>query len=110
MEIYTMTRPSMSLTPVCAPVALVPAGPAVMAVLAERLPVTGAHKALLAPETAPISRVHQVQLQAELTLVRGGFDGINGTTSTTGSEGNDVAMKRNYADSGKGVPPRGRPV
>jgi hypothetical protein len=78
---------------------------------AERAPVAApAHREVsLAGKLAPISGAHQVQLQAELTLVRGRFDGTDGITSTTAFKGNDVSMKR-YADGGSGVPPRGRPV
>ena len=87
MEIYTMTeRPSMPLNPACAQAAW---------------PVV-----ILAAEQAPVSRVHQVQVQAELAqaLLR-----IDGTTGTNGFMGTDVSKKR-YADGGSGVPPRGRPV
>ena len=93
MEIYTMTeRPSMPLNPACAQAAW---------------PVV-----ILAAEQAPVSRVHQVQVQAELAQALTSTDGINGTTgftSTTGFKGLDVSKKR-YADGGSGVPPRGRPV
>ena len=97
MEIYTMTeRPSMPLNPACALTALEPTAPA----QAVR-PV-----AILAAERAPVSRVHQVQVQAELAQALTFTDGINGTT---GFKGLDVSKKR-YADGGSGVPPRGRPV
>jgi len=97
MEIYTMTeRPSMPLNPACALTALEPLAPA----QAVR-PV-----AILAAERAPVSRVHQVQVQAELAQALTFTDGINGTT---GFKGLDVSKKR-YADGGSGVPPRGRPV
>ena len=97
MEIYTMTkRPSMPLNPACALTAVVPVAPA----QAVR-PV-----AILAAERAPVSRVHQVQVQAELAQALTFTDGINGTT---GFMGLDVSKKR-YADGGSGVPPRGRPV
>jgi len=87
MEIYTMTeRPSMPLNPACAQAVW---------------PV-----AILAAEQARVSRVHQVQVQAELAQALTSTDGINGTT---GFKGLDVSTKR-YADGGSGVPPRGRPV
>jgi len=87
MEIYTMTeRPSMPLNPACARAAW---------------PVV-----ILAAEQAQVSRVHQVQVQAELAQALTFTDGINGTT---GFKGLDVSTKR-YADGGSGVPPRGRPV
>src|SRR5512138_1695274 len=98
MEIYTMTeRPSVPLNPACAQAVW---------------PV-----AILAAEQAPVSRVHQVQVQAELAQALTSADGINGTTginstngftSTTGFKGLDVSKR--YADGGSGVPPRGRPV
>ena len=98
MEIYTMTeRPSMPLNPACALTAIESKAPA----QAVR-PV-----AILAAERAPVSRVHQVQVQAELAQALTRTDGINGTT--TGFKGLDVSKKR-YADGGSGVPPRGRPV
>jgi hypothetical protein len=96
MEIYTMTtRPSVPLNPACAPTAIEPKAPA----QAVR-PV-----AVLAAERAPVSRVHQVQVQAELAQALTFTDGINGTT---GFKGLDVSKR--YADGGSGVPPRGRPV
>ena len=97
MEIYTMTkRPSVLLNPACAlPEPKAPAQ-AVRPV------------AILAAERAPVSWVHQVQVQAELAQVLT-LDGINGTNGTTGFKGSDVATKR-YADGGSGTPPRGRPV
>jgi hypothetical protein len=121
MEIYTMTqRPSMPLNPACAPLALLPISAAPMAAVsaspvafvaptAERAWVpaeTVRPVAILAAERAPVSRVHQVQVQAELAQVLTLTDGINGTT---GFKGSNVSMKR-YADGGSGVPPRGRPV
>jgi hypothetical protein len=100
MEIYTMTqRPSMPLTRACAPSALSPIAAPVASVVAV---------APVAPsvEWAPISRVHQVQVQAELAQALTLIGGIN---STTGFMGINVSKKR-YADGGSGVPPRGRPV
>ncbi|MFI5889228.1 hypothetical protein ACIA5D_03820 [Actinoplanes sp. NPDC051513] len=99
MEIYTMTqRPSMPLTRACAPSA------APVAEWKNALPV-----AVLAAERAPVSRVHQVQVQAELAQALTLIDGINSTNSSTGFMGINVSTKR-YADGGSGVPPRGRPV
>ena len=88
MEIYTMTeRPSMPLNPACAQAAW---------------PVI-----ILAAEQAQVSRVHQVQVQAELAQA---LTSIGGSSNgTTGFMGLDVSKKR-YADGGSGVPPRGRPV
>lgn len=122
MEIYMMTRPSAPLTRACAPSALLPtaaafaAGVSAMpgapvAPVAERawIPAEAVRPvAILAAERAPVSRVHQVQVQAELAQALT-LDGINGTTGTTGFKGIDVSKKR-YADGGSGVPPRGRPV
>ncbi|MCU7729954.1 hypothetical protein ODJ79_40085 [Actinoplanes sp. KI2] len=97
MEIYTMTkRPSMPLHPACALIAPEPKAPA-QAVW----PVV-----ILAAEQAQVSRVHQVQVQAELAQV---LTSIGGSNGTTGFKGLDVSKKR-YADGGSGVPPRGRPV
>jgi len=110
MKLSTMTRPSMSLTRACAPSALLPvpaaasvvAPAAVWAPASERAPIS-----VLAAERAPVSRVHQVQVQAELARTLTLTDGINGST---GFKGIDVSTKR-YADGGSsGVPPRGRPV
>jgi len=96
MEIYTMTkRPSVPLSPACALPAIEPKAPA----QAVR-PVV-----ILAAERAPVSWVHQVQVQAELAQALTSTDGINGTT---GFKGLDVSKR--YADGGSGVPPRGRPV
>ncbi|WP_433370218.1 hypothetical protein ACQPZX_45095 [Actinoplanes sp. CA-142083] len=112
MEIYTMTqRPSMPLTRACAPSAI----PAVRvaewktALLTAPVPTP---VAVLAAERAPVSRVHQVQVQAELAqalTLTSGINGSTGTTSTTGFKGIDGSKKR-YTDGANGVPPRGRPV
>lgn len=91
METYTMTRPSMLLTSVCAPSALLPAAAA---------PV-----AWLAVERAPISQAHQVQVQAELARVLVLASAINGTTGFV-----DAGGSKRYVDGVVGVPPRGRPV
>ena len=110
MELYTMTRPSMPLTLACAPSALLPV-PAAVAVAVPAVewapaPVQPVRRvAVLAAERAPVSRVHQAQVQAELARVLTLTDGINGTT---GFKGIDVSKR--YADGGSGVPPRGRPV
>jgi hypothetical protein len=101
MESYTMTRPSMSLSLACAPSAPAPG------LIAARIwaPVA-ADVAVMAAERAPVSRVHQVQVQAELAQV---LTRIDETTSITGFKGINVSKKL-YADGGSGVPPRGRPV
>lgn len=105
MEIYTMTkRPSVSLIPACAPAAAFAAPATAWAPAQAVRPV-----AILAAERAPVSREHQVQVQAELVQALTLTNGINGTTGTTGFMGTDVSKKR-YADGGSGVPPRGRPV
>lgn len=95
MKLHKMTRPSMPLTPACAPSTLPPAAAAAVAVLGV--------------EWAPVSRVHQVQVQAELAQALTRTGGINGTTGTSGFIGTN-ASKKLYADGGSGVPPRGRPV
>jgi hypothetical protein len=124
MEINMMTSLSMPLNRACAPTALLPiAAPSRAAVSASPVaPVVPAAErawvpaetvrpmAILAAERAPVSRVHQVQVQAELAQALTLADGINGTTgTTTGFKGSKVTTKR-YADGGSGVPPRGRPV
>ncbi|MET3428876.1 hypothetical protein BJ973_008088 [Actinoplanes tereljensis] len=124
MEIYTMTQKSLPLTRACAPSALLPISAASVAAMsaspvapvapaAERAWVpaeTVRPMAILAAERAPVSRVHQVQVQAELAQVLTLTDGINGSNgTTTGFKGSNVSKKR-YADGGSGVPPRGRPV
>jgi hypothetical protein len=112
MEIYTMTqRPSMPLTRACAP----SAAPVAEWKAALLTAPVAAPVAVLAAERAPVSRVHQVQVQAELaqalTLpgINGGSGSKSSISSTTGFKGIDVSVKR-YADGGSGVPPRGRPV
>lgn len=104
MELYTMTRPSMPLTLACAPSASLPVKAA--PVVAAWAPVQAAPVAVMAAERAPVSRVHQAEIQAELAQVLTRTDGINGTT---GFRSIGVSTKR-YADGGSGVPPRGRPV
>jgi len=107
MEIYTMTqRPSMPLTRACAPSAVPATSPAAGWKTALLTAPVATPVAVLAAERAPVSRVHQVQVQAELAQALTSTDGINGTT---GFKGLDVSTKR-YADGGSGVPPRGRPV
>lgn len=97
MEINTMTRPWLPLTAACAPSAVLLA-PAATSVA---VPV-------LAAERAPVSRVHQIQVQAELARVLVHAGGINGST---GFQGLTVSTdSKRYADGGSGVPPRGRPV
>jgi hypothetical protein len=91
MEIYTIERPSLLLSAVCAP-------------SASWLP-SAAPVAVLAAERAPSSQVHQVRTQAELAQVLVGTDGSYGTTGFVGS--NDA---KPMTDGASGVPPRGRPV
>lgn len=94
MEIYNATRPSVLLPAACSPSAPMPAAAALVAT-----PV-------MAAERAPISRVHQVRTQAELALVDGRTNGINGTT---GFKGLGSVGSKQYGDE-RGIPPRGRPV
>jgi hypothetical protein len=94
MATIKLTRPSVLLTAACAPSAPKPAVP------------------VLAQEWAPVSRVHQAQIQAELALAAlapagGRTNGINGTTGFMGL-GSSVDSK-GYVDE-RGIPPRGRPV
>jgi hypothetical protein len=89
---YTIERPSTLLAAVCAPS---------VSWLPESAPV-----ALLAVERAPVSQVHQVQIQAELVRTLAGVDGSNGTTGFVGSNG----ISKRMTDGASGVPPRGRPV
>ena len=101
METYTMTqRPSMPLTRACAPSA---ASVAEWKIALPTAPV--ASVAVLAAERAPVSRVHQVQVQAELAQALTLIGGINSTTGFMG-----INVSKRYADGGSGVPPRGRPV
>jgi hypothetical protein len=97
VEIYTMNRPSMPLTAACA----LSASPLVPAATSVAAPV-------LAAERAPVSRVHQAQIQAELARVlvlAGGID------SSTEFQGFSVSTdSKRYTDGDGGVPPRGRPV
>jgi hypothetical protein len=87
---HTIQRPSLLLTPACAPSAVMPPR----------------HKSVVitAIKRAPLSQVHQVPTQAELarTLVIG--DSGNGSTGFVGITG--VSVK----GAAGGVPPRGRPV
>jgi hypothetical protein len=85
MEIYTIQRPSLLPTAACAPWAPMP---------------KSAPERLMA-ELAPVSRVHQVQTQAELGRTIGS---AYGTTGFVGSNGSVVKT------DASGVPPRGRPV
>ncbi|MFI7540897.1 hypothetical protein [Actinoplanes sp. NPDC049599] len=89
---YTIERPSTLLAAVCAPSA---------SWLPESAPV-----ALLVAERAPVSQVHQVQIQAELVRTLAGVDGSNGITGFVGSNG----ISKRMTDGASGVPPRGRPV
>ena len=112
MEIFMMTtRPSMPLTLACAP----SASPFALVADVERAPISAVAPvsvAVLAAERAPVQRVHQVSVQAELGVLaltdrNEGTTGTNGTTP--GFKGSNVSIKR-YTDGGSGVPPRGRPV
>lgn len=89
---YTIERPSTLLAAVCAPSA---------SWLPESAPV-----AVLAAERAPVSQVHQVQIQAELVRTLATVGESNGTTGFVGSNGTSKHM----TDGASGVPPRGRPV
>ena len=102
MEIYTMQRPSLLLAAACAPSAPVAMPAAEWAAISAQ-PVRPV--AVLAAERAPVSRVHQAQIQAELARGLALTDEINGTT---GFDGIDVSKR--YTVGGSGVPPRGRPV
>ncbi|GAA1633508.1 hypothetical protein [Actinoplanes couchii] len=68
------------------------------------LPIAAAPVAVLGAERAPVSREHQVQIQAELG--KAVLMLVNGNKGTTGF----AASSKRYADGGSGVPPRGRPV
>jgi hypothetical protein len=100
----TMTRPSMPLTVACAPSAA-PLAPAAAVWLAPAELATAAPVAVLAAERAPVSRVHQVSVQAELAEQ----GRISKISTTTGFKGSNVSIK-SYTYGGSGVPPRGRPV
>jgi len=88
-SIYTMQRPSLP-APACAP-------PAAMPSRHESVVVTAA-------TWAPLSQVHQVQIQAELARIVVLGDSGNGTTGFVGST---VPSVKGVAS---GAPPRGRPV
>lgn len=113
MEIFTTFRPWTPLTSACVPSALSPvpaAAPVASPALIQAVKVRPV--AVMAAERAPVSREHQVQVQAELRqalLLVDEISGSNGTTSTAGFMGIDDSTKR-YVDGGSGVPPRGRPV
>jgi len=93
MKLYTMQRPSLLPTAVCAPSASwLPSATSVVA---------------LAAAPAPASQVHQVRTQAELAQVLVGIDVGNGITGFVGTNG--LTVKR-MTDGGSGAPPRGRPV
>jgi hypothetical protein len=89
---YTIERPSTLLAAVCAP-------------SASWLPAS-APVAVLAVERARVSRVHQVQIQAELVRTLATVGESNGTTGFVGSTG----ISKHMTDGASGVPPRGRPV
>jgi hypothetical protein len=84
MEIYTTQRPWAPLV----------AAPAQVA------------ECLLIPGIAQASRVHQVQIQAELVPALA-TTGTNGSSGFTGGKGNHIPMRETDV---RGVPPRGRPV
>ena len=84
MEIFTYERPA-AMPAACAPLSAV-------------------RVALAARPSVP--QVHQVQVQAELTLTVAPISGPDGTSGFTG-KGIGVAKKRMDV---RGVPPRGRPV
>lgn len=84
MEIFTYERPA-AMPAACAPLSAV-------------------RVALAARPSVP--QVHQVQVQAELTLTVAPIAGTEGTSGFTG-KGIGVAKKRMDV---RGVPPRGRPV
>ncbi|MFC4017274.1 hypothetical protein ACFOW4_04850 [Micromonospora sp. GCM10011542] len=71
---------------------------------AAHAPLSAVRVALAAARPS-LPQVHQVQVQAELTLAVAPI-GIDGTSGITGM-GIDVANKRTAV---RGVPPRGRPV
>jgi hypothetical protein len=91
MKLFTIERPSMLLA-ACAPSMTLPAVAA---------------PAMSAAEWAPVSRAHQVQIQAE--LVRTLVD-VDGSYGTTGFVGSNSTSKKRLTDGASGVPPRGRPV
>jgi hypothetical protein len=86
MVTTTLIRPSVLLPALCAPSVSAPAVPVV------------------AEAWAPVSRVHQVQIQAELALATGSTNGI------TGFMGLGVSVDSKRYDDARGIPPRGRPV
>jgi hypothetical protein len=88
---YTIPQPSLLPVAACAP----------SASWLSSVPVA----VIAAPQSAPLPRVHQVQIQAELARVRvlTSGNGINGF------EGRNGAVKQ-MTDGARGVPPRGRPV
>ena len=93
MKLNPIKRPSLLLSAACAP-------------SASTLPAS-APVAILAAERAPVSRAHQVQIQAELGWTESSAHASYGTTGFVGSNGSVV---KRMTDSASGVPPRGRPV
>ncbi|SCG34029.1 hypothetical protein [Micromonospora halophytica] len=85
MEIFTYERPA-AMPAACAPLSAV--------------------RVALAATRPSVPQVHQVRVQAELTLTVAPVNGIDGTSGFTGM-GIGVAEKRTDV---RGVPPRGRPV
>ena len=82
---YTIQRPLALPAAVCAP---------------------SAAAVILAAPQAPLSRVHQVQTQAELARIL--VPGMGGS-KTSGFGGGNVSSVRRTDEVG-GAPPRGRPV
>jgi hypothetical protein len=83
---YTIQRPSTLLASVCAPSAAAP--------------IT------VAPQ-APLSQVHQVQIQAELAQIV--VPSMSGS-KTSGFGGGNGSISVKTTDGVGGAPPRGRPV
>ena len=92
MENYTTQRPSLLPTAACAQ-------------SAPWLPSAAPVAVLVAPQSAPAPRVHQVQIQAELAQARV----LTSGNGIYGFEGRNGAVKQ-MTDGARGVPPRGRPV
>jgi hypothetical protein len=89
---YTTQRPSTLLASACVPSAAAP--------------VITATPVIIAAPQAPLSRVHQVQIQAELAQIM--VPSMGGSTTSGFGVGNGSSVKR--TDDAGGAPPRGRPV
>ncbi|GGL02010.1 hypothetical protein [Mangrovihabitans endophyticus] len=101
MEKAMIRRPWLLSAVPCAPsVSMLPVSTPSVSLQESATPV-----AVLAAERAPVSRVDQVQIQAELVLT--GAYRSNGTTGFVGSNG---LIHKRTTDGASGVPPRGRPV